>query len=249
MEDTKVSTILASLICGSGNSSGMSVIDAPAALPMPRARWPALRPIATTKYQRPVVRASVIRFSTSSTKPMCRAVWNPNVLGVAGEIEVVVDGLRHVHDAHAPLRRALDARRREARVVAADRHELVDAEPFEARDRGLERALATWSGSARAMPEVGAAAEVDEADVVHRERLHVLDVALHDVGEAVADADDFAAPESSARIVAAPMTLLMPGAGPPPTRMPIFLAAWLMRRCYHSRSNASSSAEVQRPKL
>ena len=46
------------------NSSGMSVIVAPEDLPMPSARWPALRPCASTKYQRDVVRASTLRFST-----------------------------------------------------------------------------------------------------------------------------------------------------------------------------------------
>ena len=51
---------------------------APAALPMPSARCPALRPIAITKYQREVVFASTIRFLTIST-PKCRAVWKPNV--------------------------------------------------------------------------------------------------------------------------------------------------------------------------
>ena len=47
---------------------------APADFPMPRARCPALRPIAITKYQRDVVLASTIRFLTIST-PWCRAVW------------------------------------------------------------------------------------------------------------------------------------------------------------------------------
>ncbi len=62
----------------SPNSSGIRVSVAPAALPMPSARWPALRPMAMTKYQREVVFASTIRFLTMST-PMCRAVWKPNV--------------------------------------------------------------------------------------------------------------------------------------------------------------------------
>ena len=60
------------------NSSGIRVSVAPAALPMPSARWPALRPIAMTKYQREVVLASTIRFLTIST-PMWRAVWKPKV--------------------------------------------------------------------------------------------------------------------------------------------------------------------------
>jgi hypothetical protein len=49
----------------------------------------------------------------------------------------------------------------------------------------------------------------------------VVDVALHDPLEAVADAETFDAFEL-ARMVAAPMTALMPGAGPPLTRMARF---------------------------
>ena len=49
------------------NSSAITVRVAPAAFPMPRARWPAERPMATTRYHRWVVMASVIRLLTSST--------------------------------------------------------------------------------------------------------------------------------------------------------------------------------------
>ena len=51
---------------------------------------------------------------------------------------------------------------------------------------------------------------------------HMLDVALHQPFEAVAHPTT-RSPSSRARIVAAPMTLLMPGAGPPPTRIASFL--------------------------
>ena len=60
------------------NSSGMIVNVAPAALPIPSARCPAVRPMATTKYHRDVVFASVMRFRTTST-PTDRAVWYPKV--------------------------------------------------------------------------------------------------------------------------------------------------------------------------
>ena len=62
-----VSTIALSRTGLPENSSGIIVSVAPAALPMPSARWPALRPIAITKYQREVVLASTIRFLTIST--------------------------------------------------------------------------------------------------------------------------------------------------------------------------------------
>src|SRR5439155_1279843 len=64
---TSVSTTALSRMRGPGNSSGMSVSVAPAALPIPIARCPAPRPIVMTKYQRDVVLASTIRFFTIST--------------------------------------------------------------------------------------------------------------------------------------------------------------------------------------
>ena len=70
----RMSTKAFSVVLQRGNSSGITVMVAPAALPTPNARCPALRPMATTKYQREVVLASAIRFFTSST-PMWRAVW------------------------------------------------------------------------------------------------------------------------------------------------------------------------------
>ena len=56
-----------------GNSSGMSVRVAPADLPIPSARKPALRPIVTHRYQRSVVRESSIRLATR-VEPKWRAV-------------------------------------------------------------------------------------------------------------------------------------------------------------------------------
>ncbi len=83
MAPTSVSTIALTLILRPANSSGMSVSVAPAALPIPSARCPALRPIAITKYQREVVLASTIRFLMIST-PWWRAVWKPNVSTCGG---------------------------------------------------------------------------------------------------------------------------------------------------------------------
>ncbi len=55
-------------------------------------------------------------------------------------------------------------------------------------------------------------------------------------GKAVADADHAECPTRHARMVAAPITLLMPGAGPPPTKMPtlgfsVMYAAGYTRIC------------------
>ena len=70
---TRMSTMRDSGTGRLGNSSGISVTVAPTALPIPSARWPALRPMATMTYQRDVVLASTIKLLTSST-PTWRAV-------------------------------------------------------------------------------------------------------------------------------------------------------------------------------
>ena len=95
---TSVSTIVERRTLLPRNSSGMSVSVAPAALPMPSARWPAFRPMATTKYQRPVVLASTIRLWTIST-PTCARRLVAEGPDVGRQVEIVVDRLRHVHDA------------------------------------------------------------------------------------------------------------------------------------------------------
>ena len=69
------------------------------------------------------------------------------------------------------------------------------------------------------MPRIRAAGEVDAADVLDGQRHGAVGVALHQPPEAIADAEHLRPPRT-ARIVAAPITLLMPGAGPPPHRMP-----------------------------
>jgi hypothetical protein len=54
------------------------IVVTPAAIPLCKARWPADRPITTTKYHRFVVRESSMRFRNSS-KMSCRAVSKPKV--------------------------------------------------------------------------------------------------------------------------------------------------------------------------
>ena len=57
------------------------------------------------------------------------------------------------------------------------------------------------------------------ADLLDAQRHDVIEVTLDQPLEAVADPDDLC-PLQAAQIVAAPITLLMPGAGPPPHKMP-----------------------------
>ena len=67
----------------SGNSSGRTASVEPAALHMPSASEPDLRPMQTTTYQRAVVRASSIKLSRMPA-PTDRAVSNPNVGAFSG---------------------------------------------------------------------------------------------------------------------------------------------------------------------
>ena len=82
----------------------------------------------------------------------------------------------------------LELHRRERRVVAADRDQLRDVQPQQRDDRVLEVLRVLRRVGARDA-EVRAAAEVDAADRVDGERHDVIDVALHDPLEAVANAE------------------------------------------------------------
>ena len=80
------------------NSSGISVSVAPAALPMPSARWPALRPIDTTMYHlRRRVRVDH-QVLDDLGADVARGLEAEGV-DVGRQVEIVVDRLRHVHDA------------------------------------------------------------------------------------------------------------------------------------------------------
>jgi hypothetical protein len=88
-------------------------------------------------------------------------------------------------------------RRGEGRVVAADREQLVDAEAEQRIDGRLEE---PWilRGVGAGDPEDRAAAEMDAADVVDVEWDDLRSVALHDVFEAVPDAEDLDPRETGA---------------------------------------------------
>ena len=129
---------------GPGNSSGISVSVAPVALPMPRARWPAERPMTTTKYQRPVVRESSIRFCTRSL-PSWRAVSKPKV-GISpgsGRSLSMVFGTWQTRMRPPACFGHLAGG--EHGVVAADGGQMADAELVERCDDALEILRASWS--------------------------------------------------------------------------------------------------------
>ena len=146
----------------------------------------------------------------------------PERVDVAGQVEVVVDRLRHVDDADAAAGLLLELHRRVGRVVAADRDELRDVQAQQRDDRVLEvlRVLRrVRAGDADVRP----AAEVDAADLARSSSgttWSMLPCMIHSKPSRMPTTST---PSSSARIVAALMTLLMPGAGPPPTRIASFL--------------------------
>ena len=104
--------------------------------------------------------------------------------------QVVVDGLRHVTDGDLPARLLLHAGRGVGRIVAADGHEVLDAQGRQGLDDvghlfgALGRVLARCADD-------GAAAHVDARDFVGMEVHDVRRVALGQPLEPVADADHF----------------------------------------------------------
>ena len=192
-----VSTMVFSRI-GGVNSSGMSVSVAPAALPMPSARWPALRPIATTKYQRDVVLASTIRFLTIST-PKWRAVWKPKVSTCGGQVEVVVDRLRARGRRGCGRRRALPSCIAEKAVSSPPMVMSCDTPRRVSESMRLVEELRILRRVRARDAQVRAAAEVDAADGRRWSAATTwsMSPSMSQV-EAVADAEDIDALETGA---------------------------------------------------
>ena len=194
------------------------------------ARAPGGRPCGpsrSTKYQRDVVFASTIRFLTIST-PTWRAVWKPKVSTCDRQVEVVVDRLRHVDDADAAVRRARSSFIAENAVSSPPMViSCVDV-------RGAAASRSSCSSSAGILGRVGAgdaevraAAEVDAADGLDGRAASTWSMSPCMSHSKPSRMPTTSTPSRRARIVAAPMTLLMPGAGPPPTRI---ASLFMMRR-------------------
>ncbi len=173
------------------NSSAITVSVAPAALPIPSARCPALRPMATTTYQRRVDRASSMRLRTSST-PAWRAVWKPNVgtCGGRGRSLSIVFGTCTTRMAPcecSPMVRDESAVSSPPIVIRC----VMPACRSVSTDRGgrLRRPGRVLARGA----EHGAAEEVHPRDVGDGERPELREVAAHEVLEAVPDAHDLEA--------------------------------------------------------
>ena len=136
-----------------------------------------------------------------------------------------------------PAECSLDVARRQRGVVAADRDEMGDRRPGAASSTTACIASGDLVGFSRDGAEHRAAGQVHARHVVDGQRPQLVERgAAHQVLEAVADARSPRSPSLIASIVAAEMTALMPGAGPPPTRMPSLF------RCVHVRARILSGA-------
>ena len=173
------------------NSSAMMVSVAPAALPMPSARWPALRPIATTTYQRRVDLGVLHQVAHQLDADVPRGL-EAEGRDVRRQRQIVVDRLRHVDALDRALRALADRPRRERRVVAADGDEVRDAGLLQRLDDGLER-LGRLGGVLTRRAEHRPAGQVHPRHVVDGQRPQLREVAPDQVLEAVLDPDDLEA--------------------------------------------------------
>ena len=211
----------------------MTVRVAPADFPMPTARWPADRPIATTRYHRRVVIASVIRLLTSWT-PTLRAVSKPNV-GVppgSGRSLSMVFGTCATHRPPPAASASRDAEN------AVSSPPIVTSAPIPSFRSDSRQARSRQPGSAApGSRTVGLAREVRRIDPP---RAWILDTSVMDSGRtsvwpSIRCSKPSMIPSTShpsfrASIVAAEMTEFIPGAGPPPHRIPSFIPPSLQRR-------------------
>jgi hypothetical protein len=181
-----VSTIACSRI-GGVNSSPIRVSVAPAALPMP-SEVAGLAAHGDDEIP-PRRRLGVDHQVLDDLDAVMPRRLEPERVDVDGQIEIVVDRLRDVHDADPARRLPVERHRRIRGVIAADRQQTRDVEAEE-RSNGVLEVVRVGVGIGARDADVRSAAEVDPAHCFDRERHDVIDVALHDPLEAVADAED-----------------------------------------------------------
>ena len=108
----------------------------------------------------------------------------------AGQRQIVVNRLGHVRHLDFALALLGHDAGGKSRVVAADRHQVGDAELVKSSENILHLLLGLGGvGSRRA--ENGTALEVDSGNIADGQRLALVRIALREVFEAVAEADDF----------------------------------------------------------
>ena len=184
-----MSAMSASVTTSPPNSSGMIVQVALAALPMPSVRWPGRPPHGHAEIPAAgglrVLHQALDHADADVTRRLVAERRHRQ-----RHAEVVVDALRHLHDADAGPRG--DRRRAAHHVVAADADERVDLELAERRD-GVVEALRALGDVAPRRAEEDAAVEVDARHLVDRQLVLLVGVALRQPLEAVGEADGHAA--------------------------------------------------------
>ena len=173
---------------GLGNSSEMRVKRRPGRLSNPERQVPGFPPHSDHEIPaRRRLRVDHQVLDNLDTVVPRRLV--PERVDVGRQIQVVVDCLRYVHDVDASCGMLFELHGRERGVVSADRDELRHVQPQQRNDGVLQ--VSRVGGRVRPRDaEVGAAPEMDPAHGVDVERDHMIDVALHDPLEAVAEPDD-----------------------------------------------------------
>jgi hypothetical protein len=180
--------------------------------------------MATTRYHRWVVMASVIRLLTSWT-PTLLAVWKPKVGAPPGSGR----SLSMVFGTCATRRPPPAAAASRDAENAVSSPPIVTSAPIPSFRSDSRQACSRQSGSAAASSRtVGLAREVRMTDPPRR---WILDTSVMDSGRASSTRPSMRCwkpsmipttshPQFRASIVAAEMTEFIPGAGPPPHRIP-----------------------------
>ena len=107
-----------------------------------------------------------------------------------GQVEVVVDGLGHMHHMDPSGGHLFHLQGAVGGVVAPDGDQLIDIQPQQGGD-GIFQMLVIFGGIVPGDADIGAAAEVDPADIIDRQPLGMIDIAAHDPFEAVFNAHHF----------------------------------------------------------
>src|SRR5574340_875189 len=113
------------------------------------------------------------------------------------KVQIVVDGLGHMHHLEPTGRPLLHLQCGKGCVVSSYRDQPRHAEFVQSRQTGIE-ALGFLCGIRTRCPKVGTTAEVNAADGLDRQGPDLARIALHDPFETVPDADHVAAAENAA---------------------------------------------------
>ena len=163
--------------------------------------------MAMAMYQRPVVRASVIRLWMIST------VVAGSLVAKGADLGREIESLSMVLGTCRGCFLCCTFTALEGRVVSTNGDQFVDALGFQGVNDPLPSSGSWWGWPAG--PEHGTAAEVQATDIGNVHGFQGVEITLH-ARETVTNAVHLS-PRQAGPITAAAMTPLIPGAGPPPT--------------------------------